>query len=293
MMKKVAAVKSKKVKIDVKSKKKAETKVKRQVERLPGVSNPPPVPPEVPSPYRTINRTLEEIAVDTINHFTMIPDFITTSTAKYPIIVRTPDGNSCVEAYDLVAAAIADGRTTILCEVEEIPSHSDLEISFRKAGMRTLTRGGHYVYAEMMSIAKNLTEQVKASNATNEELKLYAHGQRKYDEGFVNNREEDLRHIVSLRLGKDRDTYNTYILHGNNLSDEVIQIFITRKAPKEFFVKAQVEKRELASRLTGQGVQDPELTQQISTRMLEKFEEYSLQKEAKKRSDSKRLPDLH
>jgi hypothetical protein len=76
-----------------------------------------------------------------------------------------------------------------------------------------------------------------------------------------------------------------YILHSEYLSDDAIQDFITRKAPKDFFTNAQVEKRQIASKLIGERVEDPELTQQISNIMLQKFEEYLQQKEAGNRTN--------
>ena len=82
--------------------------------------------------------------------------------------------------------------------------HSDAELCLRKAGMRSLTRGGKYVYCEMIRNTMHLTNHFMSSC---DDFRVYGRGGKRFGEGFVNNSEDDIRHLLSLRLGKDHDSH--------------------------------------------------------------------------------------
>ena len=230
--------------------------------------------------FKTIARSLEELPIDSINHFLKIPDYVIATEADHPIVLRTPQGNHCIEAWTLIEAAISEGKTTILCEVDELAVHSDKELCLRKSGIRSLTRGGTYTYAEMLRNTKDLLAMFLNSN---EELRVYGHGERRYGAGFVDNGEEDVRHILAMRLGKDRDTVNFFISHGEYLSNEALKIFIAKGAPKDFFVRVQAKKRIEVKNLKGKkNCSHGTITKAISKFMLAEFKEYLAGQEAKK-----------
>lgn len=229
--------------------------------------------------FKTTARSLEELPIDSIRPFNLIPDFENPTEADNPIIVRTPDGNHCIEGLSLVKLAESEGKTSILCEIDQLEIHDETELCLRKAGIRTLTRGGSARYAEMV---RNTIVLVKHLLSSDDDLHIYGHGQRRYKEGFVNNQEEDVRHLLSIRLGKDRDTINSYLSHGEYLSDETIKIFIDRKAPKEFFVKVQTKKRIQLKNLKGKKLTAGRTITAISKFMLEEFKEYLKEKDTER-----------
>jgi hypothetical protein len=75
---------------------------------------------------------MEDLPIDSIQHFNLIPDFVIPTVAAQPIIIRTTEGNFCIEGWELVEAARAEGKTSILCEMDELDSHSDEELCLRK-----------------------------------------------------------------------------------------------------------------------------------------------------------------
>jgi len=225
---------------------------------------------------KVIARSLEELPVDSIRHFDSIPDFAIPTDARQPIIARTPEGNFCIEGWSLIEAAQAAGETTIHCEVDDLNTHSDEELCLQKAGIRSLTRGGIFSYAEMLRNTRDLLIMLLNSQ---EDLRIHSHGR---GEGFVGNREDDARHVLSMRLGKDRDTINTYLCHGEHLTTDLLQSFIERKAPKDFFVKEQSRKRVELKNCISKNFSRGRIDKAISQFMSEAFEEYLAAKEAQK-----------
>ncbi len=235
--------------------------------RLPGVLN-------------ITQRSIQTIPIKDIIQYAVIPDFIIPTSAERPIVVKTPSGNFCIEGSNLINEAITEGESEIVCEVDEMETHSDAEICLRKAGMRSLTRGGGYVYEEMMRNSRNLMQYLMNCSV---DLRVHGHGGKRFGEGFTDNREDDVRHILSLRLGKDRDTINSYLNHSSYLSDEALQTLIDKKAPKEFFVKVQAKKRiEIKNELGGDNPSITRIVQVISELILEEFRKYIAEKEDEK-----------
>jgi hypothetical protein len=237
-------------------------------------------PEEEERTFKTISRSLEELPTDSIQHFSQIPDFVIPTAAAHPIIIRTTEGNFCIDGWSLVEAAIAEGKTSILSEVDELDSHSNEELCLRKGGIRSLTRGGLTTYPEMIRNAVDLLAMLLSSD---DDLRIYGHGQKRYGEGFVNNREEDVRHILAIRLGRDRDTINLYLCHGEYLSSDVLKIFADRRAPKRFFEKTQAKKRIELKNQKGKNLSIGRITEAISTFMLKEFAAFLVDEENRRR----------
>lgn len=228
------------------------------------------------------NRSIQTIPIKDIILYAVIPDFIIPTSAERPIIVKTPSGNFCIEGSNLINAALAEGESEIVCEVDEMETHSDAEILLRKAGMRSLTRGGAYVYAEMMRNSKNLMQYLMNCSG---DLRVHGHGGKRFGEGFTDNKEDDARHILSLRLGKDRDTINSYLNHSMYLTDEALQTLIEKRAPKEFFVKVQAKKRiEIKNELGSDNPSILCLIKVISELILVEFDKFIAEKKDNKKT---------
>ena len=256
-------------------------------ERLPGVfgeGDDEDEPEVAERTFKTIARSLEELSIASIRHFDLIPDFVIPTTAEHPIIVRTGEGNFCIDGWELVEAAKSEGKPSILCEVDELNIHSDEEICLRKGGIRSLTRGGISTYPEMIRNTGDLLAMLLSSD---EDLRIYGHGECRYGVGFVGNKEEDVRHILAMRLGRDRDTVNLYLCHGEYLSGDALQFLIDHQAPKEFFVRVQVKKRtEIKNQKGKKNFSVGRITTAISKFIIEEFEKYLADREAEKSKKS-------
>ncbi len=231
---------------------------------------------EEPSKYRNIGWTTEEVVIDQINHFTLIPDYFQLTEADRPIVARTPNGYFCLDGWDLVEIARSQGATSILVDVDNMSIHSDEELCIRKMVLRLKTRGD----ATYMEIIRNSRDINRMLLSTGENLKVFSHGGRRDRVGLTGNREDDAAEILARRIRKDRATVQKHLLHCKFLSDEAIQLFIKKQAPKKFFEDTQVKKRILAKELIGKELSAIEITATISTFMIEAFVKLSTPKPA-------------
>ena len=103
---------------------------------------------------------------------------------------------------------------------------------------------------------------------------VFSHGGSRRGTSFTNNREDDIREILSERLGKDRNTINTYLNFGRFLTNEAMDTLIAQNTGRAFFEKAQVNKRIWIKNLESDGLDEESITNQISLKMLEWLEEY-------------------
>jgi len=219
--------------------------------------------------FETIARFLEELPIESIEHFGDFPDFATPTDAEHPIIIRTPAGIFCIDGWDLIEAANAEGKINILCEVDALSEHSFEELCLRKGAIRSATRGGKSTYAEMVRNTQILKAVLEASD---EDLRVFGHGGPRYGAGFVNNREEDLRHVLAMRLGRDRDTLNAYLNHAEYLDEATLDAFIKEGASKKFFEMVQAQKRRELKVLKEKKIFSyGRITEAISALMMEAF----------------------
>jgi hypothetical protein len=237
-------------------------------------------PEQTVSRFATIDRSIEDLPVTSIRHFNLIPDFFHPTSNDKPIVVRTPEGLFCLDGYDLIEEARNAGVETLSCEVDTMAEHSDAELCVRKAAIRSATRGGKGEYLENARNARDLKPILLSSN---DSLRDLDHGGRRRGEGFVANPEDDVRHVIALRLGKEKDTVNTYLRHLEYLSDEAIQFFIARGAKKQFFEKAQKQKRLLLRTYTADGTPEEDIMQNVSSLLMGLFT-----RQAERRGSSRR-----
>jgi hypothetical protein len=237
-----------------------------------------------PSRYRDLGCNTTDVNIDDITRFTMIPDYSLPTDASRPIVVRTPAGHFCIDGWDLIEEAKAQDLSTITVDLEEMGAHSDEELCIRKAAVRTKTRGGEATYAE---IFRNTRDVLQKLLSTDENLRVFDHGGRRHGEGFNDNKEEDALHLLSKRLGKERNTVNTLLVHCEYLSGDAIGTFIEDRVTKDFFNKARGKKRQLINMLKGEGKDQLEITNKVSIFMLEELKLYKEAKEARKQERTK------
>lgn len=243
----------------------AEEPGRAEIQVSPGVLNQPEQ--AAPLSYETTGRSIGDLPVRGLIHFTLTRDYVLKSVADRPIIAQTDQGDFCLERWDLVEEAISLGHDLISCEVDVIANHSDLDLMIRKAAMRTATRGGEYLYPEIIRNTRDIYNVLTSSNL---DLRIFCHGGSRQGEEFENNPEKDALHVISLRLGLNRDTVSSHLLYAKYLSDDVLDFFVQVKAKKRFFENAQNEKRKrerLEEEKEGSSIE--EITRNISAFMRE------------------------
>jgi hypothetical protein len=224
------------------------------------------------SPYRTTGRSIEDVDVNTVQHFTTLPDYIDPMDSEHPYLVRTPRGLFCIDGWEIIEQAIAQGEDVVACEIETIGSHSIAELILRKMASRSRTRGGRCLYPEIIRNTKNAAETLMSLD---ENLIFFAHGGRRYGEGFSGERDNNVRQILSTRLGKDRDTINTHLLHGQYITSETCDILNARRVKKDFFEKYhRNRKRRLQGQLEEERLPITEIPTRISADILAFLDEY-------------------
>lgn len=220
-----------------------------------------------PSRYRNIAWITDEVALDQISHFNLLPDYFLPTEANRPSVAKTPSGYYCLDGWDLVEMARSKGSSSIVVDVDEMEAHSDEELCIRKMALRLKTRGVA-VYAE---IIRNSRDIYRMLLATNEDLKVFSHGGRRDREGLIGNKEDDALEILAKRIGKDRATIQMHLKYCTNLSDDAIQFFIEKQAKRNFFEKMQPQKMALKNKLTEQKQAIGVITETISTFMIDAF----------------------
>jgi hypothetical protein len=103
---------------------------------------------------------------------------------------------------------------------------------------------------------------------------VFSHGGSRRGGFYSNNREDDLREILSERLGKDRNTINAHLNFGRFISNEAMDTMISQNTGRAFFEKAQVNKRMWINNLEGDDSDEESITNTISSKMLEWLREY-------------------
>ena len=227
------------------------------------------------SHLETIAETYEDLEIEVIRHFTLIPDFKTATDSKYPIVAKTPHGYFCLDGWNLIEDAKAKGKRVITCAVESLAVHINEELSLRKGALRFKPRGGVSSYAEKVRIVESLKQMLLAS--TND-LRIFNHGGTRRGVEFTNNKQEDVIRVLARRLGKSVSTINQYLSHGRHLSEETLNLLATREVGKDFFEKANLNKTAKITRMRSDRLSDAEVTDQISTCMLKWLQDYEQHK---------------
>jgi hypothetical protein len=220
----------------------------------------------------TVDERFEELDVEAIQPFGLIPNYVIPSDLKYPVVAKTPLNYFCLDGWNLIEGAKANGKITLKCFIEEIEEHSNEELAIRKVSLREKPRGGISGYAETI---RNTTCLRNILTASNLDLKVFQHGGARKGEAFTSSRQENITKVLSFRLRKSESTINQYFSHARFLNDETLTFLVEKEVDKDFFEVAQTNKRWMITNLQSQKVSDEEITLQISESMVEWFNEYT------------------
>ena len=221
--------------------------------------------------FITTGEDFAEIPVTSIQQCSLIPDYKDPTESTLPIVVHTPEAFYCIDGWNLIEQARAAGQSNVRCHVYQIQEHSDTELAIRKVAVRTKPVGGTCCYAELVHNA-NLVAQLLMDEMENPIV--FSHGGSRRGAFFSNNREDDIREVLSERLGRNRNTINTYLNLRLYLTDEAMDVLIAQNTGRAFFEKAQSNKRVRIIFLKSEGLDEESITNQISEKMLEWLKEY-------------------
>ena len=236
------------------------------------IQNPPGVLKEEQTVrFITTREDFAEIPVKSLQACPLIPDYRDPTESTLPIVIHTPEAFFCIDGWNLIEQARAAGQSNVCCHVFQIQEHSDTELALRKVAVRTKPLGGTCCYAEGVRNTKIVWEMLM--NAMENPI-VFSHGGDRRGTSFTDNREDDIREVLSERLGKDRSTINAYLNFGICLTNEAMDALIAQNTGRAFFEKAQVNKRIWIIKLKSDGLDEESITNQISSKMIEWREEY-------------------
>ena len=241
--------------------------INTQNQNSPGALNETPA-----GQFRTIDENIVELPIQAIQPCPHIPDYRDPTDSILPIVVLSPAGCHCIDGGNLVEQARPEGRSHIRCRVFQVEHHSETELAIRKVAIRTKSQGGSCSYAELVRNTRMLMQIIMDAR---ENPVVFSHGGTRRGTGFSNNREDDIREIMAERLGKSRTTINTYINHGRHLNDQTFDALIETGAGKDYFEKAQINKRIWVKNLESENTDREDITRMISEKMLDWRREFS------------------
>jgi len=221
--------------------------------------------------FKTTQEDIAELPIKSIQPHRLIPDYRDPTESTLPIVVQSPEGIFCIDGWRIIDQAMAAGHPAIRCSIIHIQEHSDTELAIRKVEVRTKPRGGTCSSAELV---RNTSILAKIFKDKMEDPIVFSHGGARRGENFTNNKEDDLRQVLSERLGKDRSTINDYLNFARHLNDEAMETFVAQNTGKAFFDKARINKRILIKGLESDGVTFVDITAEVSGKMLEWLGEY-------------------
>jgi hypothetical protein len=222
--------------------------------------------------FKTTQEDIAELPIKSIQPHRLIPDYRDPTESILPIVVQSPTGFHCIDGWRLIQQEIAAGQPAIRCAIISIQKHSDTELAIRKVEVRSKPRGGTCLFAELV---RNTSILAKIFKAKMENPIMFSHGGARQGKNFSNNEEDDLRQMLSERLGKNRSTINDYLNFARHLTDVAMNILVARNTGKAFFEKCRVNKRTLIKDMEGDGAEEGEITAAVSCKMLEWLDEFS------------------
>jgi len=212
----------------------------------------------------------QELEIAEIEHFTEIPDFTETTKSSRPIVVKSPTSCHCIDGWELIEKARAQGESRIICTIFHIPEYSATEVAIQKTAIRVMPLGGRCSYPELIRNACRLYKMI----ASSENPVIFGHGGARRGTNYTDNKHDNIRQVLADRLGKSVTTINHYLTYGKYLSDEAMESLVESKATKKFFEAAQINKKDLIKILEGVGENEDVIREEISQTMLGWHDEY-------------------
>ncbi len=219
--------------------------------------------------YEAVEERIENVTINNVSNFTNIPDYKLKTSSKMPILVKTPKLTYCIDGWNLIEEAKDKGEYSIKSHVFILRDYSNLELAIRKTALRIKPQGGFSLYAEKIRNTKYLYHELIESG----QYQDYGHGGDRKSKDYTN-REDDVRYILSQRLGKPKEDINKFLFYGKYLNDETFKILIEARATKDFFEKAGRIKTNLVNKLKEDELSGEEITEQTSEAILNWLEEF-------------------
>ena len=219
-----------------------------------------------PGQFVTTSEEIAELPIESIQPCRNIPDYRDLTESPLPIVIQSPDACHCIDGWNLVERAQSEGSSTIRCLVFSIERHSENELAIRKVAIRTKPVGGTCSYAELV---RNICRLFIILYESADDPVVYSHGGNRRSADFAGKRENNIRSVLSERLGKSQTTINKYLQHGEHVSDDVFNRLIDANAPKGFFEATQKEKQRYASELESRQSASDEIIRHVSAKLLD------------------------
>ena len=216
--------------------------------------------------FVTTGEEIVELPIASIRPCRNIPDYRDKTESTVPIVVQSPDACHCIDGWNLIEQAQAEGNSTVRCHVFKIYRHSETELAIRKVAIRTKPLGGTCSYAELV---RNTCRLFTILCESADDPVVFSHGGNRRGADFGGKRENNIRSLLSERLGKSQTTINKYLQHGEYVSDDAFSELIDSNAPKGFFEATQKEKHRYASELTSQQTASDEIIRLVSAKTLD------------------------
>ncbi len=189
--------------------------------------------------YSTCREDIAEVATANIQPCPLIPDYKTPTVSTLPIIVQTPDAHFCIDGWNLIKQAKAEGQSRIRCHIYHITEHSDIELAIRKAAIRVMPQGGKCWYAELV---RNTNHLYRNLQSISDILVLFDHGGDRRSVTFTGSKDKNIVSVLASRLSKSPTTISKYLQHGKGLNDAAMEELVNVGAPKLFFEAIQTQK---------------------------------------------------
>jgi hypothetical protein len=216
--------------------------------------------------------TIQEIDPITIQSFDLIPDYISPTRSRMPIVIESENQNRCcVEGWEEIQSAIKEKKGTIRCHLTRVEGYSEEEVAIRKVSIRTMPPGGLCSYAE---IVRNVSILFKMLLESLENPIVYSHGGVRKGPDFIKNKKDGVLALLAERLGKEIGTINKYLNYGRYLTPDILNLLVENQEKKAFFETAQISKKIFVKYLEEADTSSEEITEQVSTKMGEMRNEY-------------------
>jgi hypothetical protein len=161
--------------------------------------------------FVTTGEEIAELPIASIRPCRNIPDYKNLTESTLPIVVQSPDACQCIDGWNLIEQAQAEGISTVRCHVFKIDRHSETELAIRKVAIRTKPLGGTCLYAELV---RNSCRLFTILCESADDPVVFSHGGNRRSTDFTGKRENNIRSVLSERLGKSQTTINKYLQHG-------------------------------------------------------------------------------
>ena len=219
-----------------------------------------------PGQFVTTGEEIAELPIATIQPCRNIPDYRGLTESPHPIVIQSSDACHCIDGWNLIEKAQSEGGSTVRCHVFSIERYSEIELAIRKVAIRTKPLGGTCSYAELV---RNTCRLFSILYESADDPVVFSHGGDRRSTEFADKRENNIRSVLSERLGKSQTTINKYLQHGEYVSDDAFNELIDANASKGFFEATQKGKQQYASELKSRQTASNEIIRLVSARMLD------------------------